>query len=159
MQLFDYIKWYHIIIICLLGIILFLIFIPQACLCPLPLQQNAPKSSQENFKSEIEEKQIQNQPNNDYLGEIVLYYASWCGHCKQLLPEWDKFEEFGKNKMTNIKVTKINCEDENEKICSQKEIKGYPTIRLYPKNKPEIEYSGERNQDKLIEFILNNISS
>ena len=147
MQFFDYINWYHILIVCLLVIIIFLIFTRSSCVCPI--------NSQENFNSEIDNN---NQTNADFIGEIVLYYASWCGHCKNTMPEWDKFTEYAKNSMTNLKVTKINCENENEKICSQKEIKGYPTIILYPKNKPSVEYQGERNKGKLIEFILNNIS-
>ncbi|KAL0050174.1 hypothetical protein WJX82_005825 [Trebouxia sp. C0006] len=56
---------------------------------------------------------------------LVEFYAPWCGHCKQLAPEWSKvaksFKGIGK-------VAAVNCE-EDKQLCGKHGVKGYPTIK------------------------------
>ncbi len=102
---------------------------------------------------------------------LVLHWTDWCGHCKIFKPEWEEIKkEVGK---------KINCIEVNHTFtpCTLnskyknilKEVSGFPTIYLYndyhnnlnydEEKKSElqngniIEYSGERNKDKILEFI------
>jgi len=68
-----------------------------------------------------------------------------------MVPEWDKLI---KNKNLPVKIKKIqDTEIKNLKI---KPIEGFPTIRLYIKNK-EIEFNGNRTANDIIKFINDNI--
>jgi thiol-disulfide isomerase/thioredoxin len=82
---------------------------------------------------------------------VVLYYASWCGHSKNFLPEWEKFSKYASSNMPNIAVGKMVCENGKEKECFQQGVKGYPTVLIY-KNKKAETYQGERTADALINY-------
>ena len=116
--------------------------------------QSGQQSSQQSSQQLGQQPVIVNDP---YDAEIILYYATWCGYSRMFLPEWEKFVEYAKVHFPNIKVTGMRCEDGNEATCLQKGVQGYPTIILYPKYDTEINYSGERKADKIIEFINKNI--
>ncbi|CAH1367000.1 protein disulfide-isomerase [Tenebrio molitor] len=81
---------------------------------------------------------------------LVEFYAPWCGHCKQLVPIYDKVgEHFKENK--NVVIAKIDAtanELEHTKITS------FPTLKLYPKGDNNvIEYNGPRTFEGLTKFI------
>ena len=92
---------------------------------------------------------------------MVAFYAPWCGHCKKLLPEWDKAAyDLKSNK--KIKFGKLDA-TVNKK--SAQGISGVPTIKAYvgkSGNKKEVVYSGERESswlEKFAEDLLNNDKS
>ncbi|CAH6421679.1 Thioredoxin [uncultured virus] len=131
----------------IIGIIVILFIV--ICLFAILYNKNYSETFSCKTNNVSEEEYI---PNNQY--EIVLYYADWCGHSKIFLPEWEKFENHAKNNFKHLKVTKIKCEGNNINLCKQKNINGYPTIKLYMNGK-EIEYNNERNLQGLINFIHN----
>jgi len=138
-QIFQHFRWYHILFIGLIFVILFIWY----------------KNSHNN-KSAIPE-QFEETPKSNTGNEIVLYYTSWCGYSRQFLPEWQKFEEYAKNNLKNLKVTTIACESGNENLCTQKGIEGFPTVVLYPKNGTEITFDKERKMEKIIDFVKEEI--
>jgi len=81
--------------------------------------------------------------------KITLFHASWCGHCKNFLPEWEKLQELSKS----LQIETVDYEVTNNKEIMQKAgIKGYPTIRI-TNNNNEYDYHGERTAtDILKEF-------
>ena len=84
--------------------------------------------------------------------EFIMFHAPWCGHCKRAMPEFEKLM----NKYTGgVKINAINCE-ENKNVAKEHNIKGFPTIRYYPKgmkgNNYE-EYSGARNYSDFVEYL------
>lgn len=93
--------------------------------------------------------------------ECTLYYADWCGHCKQFEPEWDKFvSQIEPNKRIQTKkyedshMTKV--EKANAKI-NGTGIRGFPTIKIKIiencGKSTEYEYGGKRLSDDLIKHI------
>ena len=90
-------------------------------------------------------------------GELVLYYAMWCGYSRSFLPEFEKFEKFAKENLPHVRVMKIRCEDGNEATCSQKGVNGFPSVILYVKNGQEKTFDKERNMQKLVEFVNENL--
>lgn len=86
-------------------------------------------------------------------GEIVLYYATWCGYSRMFLPEWQKFETYAKGNLPNLKVSSIRCEGGNEATCTQKGVDGYPTIILYLNSGKELQFNGERTSQQLVDFV------
>ena len=85
---------------------------------------------------------------------VVLFYSPICYHCKALLP---KYEEVAKRlKSKNLILSKIDAfYNEVESI----ENYGFPKIKLYPgnkKDKPPIDYNGDKSVEDIIKFIKNN---
>lgn len=81
---------------------------------------------------------------------LIEFYAPWCGHCKQLVPIWDKLGEKYKDH-ESIVIAKIDSTaNELEDI----KVQGFPTIKLIKKGTNEIvDYNGERTLDGFVAFL------
>lgn len=138
----------------IIGIILLLAIIAMSCYWYC-------NGNTEQFNGEEEASQVPQVQSSkaieDDTDEIVLYYATWCGYSKIFLPEWEKFEEYAKNNLPNLKVTKLRCEGGNEPICMQKGVEGYPTVIMYLKDGREVPFQGDRTSEKLIEFTAEHL--
>lgn len=96
--------------------------------------------------------------------KIILYKAEWCGHCKILKPEWEKFKtiyDTFKNDITkkydiNIDIIEYDG-DRDEKIISQhNDVQGFPTIMIEYNMKRE-EYMGSRSPIDILKKLIPNI--
>ena len=145
MNFLSDITWYQITIVCLVIVILFLLYSNYQC---------ATKSCVVNVQREGFNKCPQNVNKKDQ-NEIVYYYASWCPHCKTFMPEWDRFEKHARDNLQWLKVTKIQCENENEGVCKQKGVEGYPTVIFYKDGKGNT-YEGDRKFEALVDFVNKN---
>ena len=87
---------------------------------------------------------------------MLVFYAPWCGHCKKLLPEYEKAANKLKEKNPKVVLAKMDAtENEVEGV----EITGFPTIKFYPGDKKDRrpkDYSGERTMDGIIKFLQDN---
>ena len=87
---------------------------------------------------------------------MLVFYAPWCGHCKKLLPEYEKAANKLKEKNPNVILAKMDAtENEVEGV----EVTGFPTIKFYPGNKKDkrpLDYSGDRTMDGIIKYLQNN---
>jgi len=82
--------------------------------------------------------------------EFTLFYWKDCGHCKTMMPEWDKFMKNNSNK--GVKVNKVE-KDENPSLMDKMGVQGFPTI-LLTKNGSVIQpYDGERTSEAFQAFI------
>ncbi|GJP41521.1 hypothetical protein CLOM_g1187 [Closterium sp. NIES-68] len=82
---------------------------------------------------------------------FVKFYAPWCGHCKKLAPDYDKFGSAFKE-TASVLVGKVDC-DEHKALCSEYKVTGFPTLKWFPKGatSPE-EYPGGRSVEDLVSF-------
>ena len=77
---------------------------------------------------------------------IVEFFAPWCGHCKNLAPEYEKAAT---NLKGLVKIAAIDC-DKEQQLCGGFGIKGFPTIKVFkpsgdPQKPPTPEdYNGPR---------------
>jgi thiol-disulfide isomerase/thioredoxin len=61
---------------------------------------------------------------------IVLFHAEWCGHCRDFMPEWQKFVAVMKNK-PEIGCMTAEVESANLGLLPEAGVQGFPTIRYY----------------------------
>ena len=90
---------------------------------------------------------------------MLVFYAPWCGHCKKLLPEYEKAANKLKENNPKLVLAKMDAtENEIESV----EITGFPTIKFYPGNKKDkkpMDYNGERTMDGIIKYLQTNCAN
>ncbi|OWA53359.1 Protein disulfide-isomerase A6 [Hypsibius exemplaris] len=97
--------------------------------------------------------------NDDNFEELVLnsdepwlveFYAPWCGHCKNLAPEWAKAATALKGK---LKLGAYDA-DSQKQYGGRYNIRGFPTIKFFPGGKKGdtdvVDYDGARNADGIV---------
>ncbi|KAI8852878.1 hypothetical protein BC829DRAFT_384006, partial [Chytridium lagenaria] len=92
-----------------------------------------------NFKKEIVETKH---------AVIAEFYAPWCGHCKNLAPEYKKAAE----KLKGLaKVVAIDC-DAHKDLCGKYQIQGFPTLKVFGADKRNpSDYNGPRNAKGIVD--------
>eukprot|EP00539_Tryblionella_compressa_P002309 CAMPEP_0178749872 /NCGR_PEP_ID=MMETSP0744-20121128/9641_1 /TAXON_ID=913974 /ORGANISM="Nitzschia punctata, Strain CCMP561" /LENGTH=512 /DNA_ID=CAMNT_0020403313 /DNA_START=43 /DNA_END=1582 /DNA_ORIENTATION=- len=113
---------------------------------------------------------------NDFL--FVDFYASWCSHCRDLAPTWEKLaelmvdagEKLGKQHPEDytdedfeaaekvelpVMIAKVDCV-KNHELCNQQEdIRAYPTLRLFVDGERWSggDYRGHRTVLEMVEWL------
>ena len=83
---------------------------------------------------------------------IIVFHASWCGHCKALDAIWGNLT--GRLKSSNLDGFIGRAEEKVMSVVDlDSTIKGYPTIRVYNNGVFEKDYEGSRDVDSLYAFI------
>ncbi|XP_063357846.1 protein disulfide-isomerase A6 homolog [Cydia amplana] len=77
---------------------------------------------------------------------IVEFYAPWCGHCKNLVPEYKKAAKALKG---IIKVGAVDA-DQHKSLSSKYGVTGFPTIKIFTGSK-HTPYQGQRTADAFVD--------
>jgi protein disulfide-isomerase A6 len=87
--------------------------------------KNIVKLTEANFKNEV--------LKSDEIW-LIEFYAPWCGHCKNLAPEWEKAAKALKG------VVKVGAVDmtTDQSVGQPYNIQGFPTIKLFGLDKKKI---------------------
>lgn len=87
---------------------------------------------------------------------LVKYYAPWCGHCKKLAPIWEELAE----SVADIPDLVIAKFDATMNEVKGLQIKGYPTLKFYPKgNKAGVDYDEGRELPDFKKYLEKNSSA
>jgi DnaJ family protein C protein 10 len=64
---------------------------------------------------------------------LIDFFASWCGPCQQLAPEWRKLAKklAGMHKFDVVQVAQVDCQQE-QALCAEQHVQSFPNIRIYP---------------------------
>lgn len=85
---------------------------------------------------------------------LVEFYAPWCGHCKNLAPEWKKAATALKGV---VKVGAVDM-DVHGSVGAPYNVRGFPTIKVFGANKKSpTDYNGARKADGIIEAGLKTV--
>ena len=83
---------------------------------------------------------------------MVAFVAPWCGHCKNLGPEYTAAAQ---SLSPLIPFYAVDCDDAaNKPLCAEYQIQGFPTIKAFPKAGKGVarDYNGERKKGALVEY-------
>ncbi|AYV78561.1 MAG: thioredoxin [Edafosvirus sp.] len=88
---------------------------------------------------------------------VELYYANWCGHCKDFKSTWEKLKvEFDKAGIEHHEYE----EESNPKEIEKAGVQGFPTIKIKKKKEVEVvyEYNGLRTVEAIMKEVTGNKS-
>lgn len=87
---------------------------------------------------------------------LVEFYAPWCGHCKNLAPEWAKVAKALKG---IAKVGAVDM-DKHQSVGAPYSIQGFPTIKIFASNKNSpLDYNGGRTAQSIVDDALSQLRS
>ncbi|CAN8304532.1 unnamed protein product [Cochlearia groenlandica] len=91
--------------------------------------------------------------NHDFI--VVEFYAPWCGHCKQLAPEYEKAASELSGHVPKVVLAKIDASEErNKDFATQYEVQGFPTIKIFRNGGKAVqEYNGPREADGIVTYL------
>lgn len=82
---------------------------------------------------------------------LVEFYAPWCGHCKQLAPEYAKAAKMLKETAVAVPLAKVDATT-NEELAKRFSIEGYPTMK-YKKDGQWIDFDGPRDAQGIVDYM------
>ena len=97
--------------------------------------------TEENFDKAIEEF--------PYL--LAEFYAPWCGHCKNLAPEYAKAAKHFAEDPT-VKLAKVDA-TVHRTLAERYNVTGFPTMKFF-KRGDLMDYNGGRTEQDLIRWIV-----
>lgn len=86
---------------------------------------------------------------------VVEFYAPWCGHCKNLAPEYEKAASTLSTHEPPIILSKVDANDESNKVlASEYDVRGFPTIKILRNGGKSVEeYKGPREADGIVAYL------
>mmetsp|Transcript_14416 Transcript_14416/g.16145 ORF Transcript_14416/g.16145 Transcript_14416/m.16145 type:complete len:451 (+) Transcript_14416:102-1454(+) len=84
---------------------------------------------------------------------FIKLYAPWCGHCKQMAPDWEKLhEEWADHPIASI--FEVDCTDDvgGDDLCEDMGVEGFPTVLWGNPAAPE-KYEGDRDYATMTAFV------
>jgi thiol-disulfide isomerase/thioredoxin len=100
-----------------------------------------------------------NSNKNGRQGSLVVFRASWCGHCVRFGKDYNELVRRARSMYKDVNVWNIDC-GKYQSFSAQcnKNVKSFPTIIMYDAQGRRIEkaYDGERSVENLLKFIGEN---
>ncbi|KHN95568.1 PDI protein A prpA [Metarhizium album ARSEF 1941] len=115
------------------------------------------------FITEVNANTYHRQISKSNHTSVILLYAPWCIHCKNLKPALEKAAD---NLDGAVKIATVNCDDDmNKQLCASMGVQGFPTIKIVrpgkkPGSKPITEdYQGARTSAAIVQAARSKINN
>jgi protein disulfide-isomerase-like protein len=91
--------------------------------------------------------------NNGFVA--ALFYAPWCGHCRQVAPHWTAASVVLQLEWPDLKLVKVDMtRDGNAELRARYGIRGYPSLKLFKAHSPlPYEYRGPRDTSGIASYL------
>jgi len=89
---------------------------------------------------------------------MVEFYAPWCGHCKDLEPEYKSAASQLRGQKVNLGLVDATAEEE---LARRFEVKGFPTLKIFnyglqnKKDSKAQDYNGARTSAAIVDYLTN----
>lgn len=91
---------------------------------------------------------------------LVEFYAPWCGHCKNLAPEWKLAGETFQSEDPIVLAAMDATEGGAGALADKYGVRGYPTIKYFPKGSTEpVDYDGGRTAPEIVQWVNNKVGT
>lgn len=119
------------------------------------------KASSKSQVISITSANIQEELYNSPKVAMVAFIAPWCGHCKALIPEYERAAQTLTSRKADVVLATVDATVE-EGLARQFQVQGYPTIKVFPgginKNAAAaIDYTGGREIESIVSFLLEEV--
>ncbi|MCK5726842.1 MAG: thioredoxin TrxC [Thiotrichaceae bacterium] len=91
--------------------------------------------------------------NNNDIPVVVDFWASWCGPCKMMAPEFQKAAEQLEPK---VRLAKVNTET-NQQTAGQFGIRSIPAMIMFKNGKQVAQQAGAMSATQISDWILSNL--
>jgi protein disulfide isomerase family A protein 5 len=89
---------------------------------------------------------------NDHPVTLVIFYAPWCGHCKNARPFLEQAATTLKDNKSVAAIAAVDCTKETL-LATRFEIKGYPTIKYFQNGEYLEDYIGKRTKYDFLQYL------
>jgi len=84
-------------------------------------------------------------------------YATWCGHCKRLMPIWESLGDRYAAVKDRIVIAKMEANENDLPPSVPFRVTGFPTLKFRPAGSRDfLDYDGDRSLESLIAFVEEN---
>lgn len=88
---------------------------------------------------------------------LVMFSATWCGHCQSTAPAWDEVTQ-NFDGANGVRIIKVDA-DQSPDLCQMHSVQGFPTIKYCPNGLDDpngVVYQGDRSPASIVEFLRQN---